>query len=173
MPKGMQAIYKQTASGSANTISFFNIPQTYTDLVLYISSRSGAATQSAILITLNSNNTSVYSSTRLLGTGSGVSTDRFSSQSYGSVYNNAQAHSSITSGIHGSSFYYFPNYSKSFNKSFFVDGVQENFATAAQLNFLGSTALLQSPISSISVSDANGANFSNQSTFTLYGIAGD
>lgn len=173
MPKGMQAIYSRTASGSANTITFSNIPQNYTDLVLYVSSRSTASTQSAILITLNGNNATIYSSTRFLGTGSASSTDRFTAQAYGSVYNNAQAHSSITSGIHGSSFYYFPNYSKSFNKSFFVDGVQENFATAASLNFVGTTALTQAPITSMSISDANGANFSNQSTFTLYGIAGD
>jgi len=173
MPKGMQVIYNRKASGSATTVTFNNIPQNYTDLHLYVGSRSGAASQSALLVTLNSNNTNMYSSTRLLGSGSGASSDRFTAQSYGSVYNNGHAHSTITANVHGSSFYYFPNYSKDYFKSFFVDGIQENFATAAQLNFIACVGQSTAPITSISITDANGANFTSESIFTLYGIAGD
>jgi hypothetical protein len=161
-----------TASGSVAQIAFNSIPQTFTDLVLRVSGRSAAASTSAIITAFNGNTSTINSNTRLIGGGSGgANSDRFSAQSYGSVFNNAMNFTSYTASIHGNSEMYIPNYANaSLFKTYLIDGVSENSGATANQNTLAGLWRSNSAITSINVLDANGTNLTSSSTFTLYGI---
>jgi hypothetical protein len=171
MANTMTKIASITASGSTTQIAFTLIPQTYTDLVLKVSSRSAATTVSAILIVFNGDTSTFYSTTRLLGNGSTAASDRFTAQSYGSVYNNAQDISTYTSNVYAVSNYYILNYANTTSyKSYLIDGVSENGATTSYQNLLSGSWQKTSNIYQINVLDANGTNLTSSSEFTLYGI---
>jgi hypothetical protein len=171
MPNTMTKIAAITASGSANQVQFASIPQTYKDLVIKISTRSAATSVSALITAFNSDTTAINSSTRLIGSGTSASSDRFTSQNYGSVYNNGQNISTYTANIHASSEYYIPSYANTSTfKCYFVEGVSENNASAASINILSGVWRSTAAISTINILDANGANFTTTTTFTLYGI---
>ena len=167
----MTPIYTQTASGSAQTISFNNIPQHFTDLRLVISSRSAVnSTQDYIAMRFNGISAgSLYSDTRLEGNGSSASSTRDTSVSeiyFAWVSPGATA----TANTFGSCDVYIPNYTSANFKSVLIDGVNEN--NTSTVTALGLTAGLfrsTSAISSLSLSHGN-ANFVANSTFSLYGI---
>lgn len=78
MPAGVTytPITTTTVSGSStSTITFSNIPATYTDLVLVVSGTAAGDIQ----FRLNNDSGSNYSVLRFAGTGSGTQTDRFTS----------------------------------------------------------------------------------------------
>jgi hypothetical protein len=114
--------------GSANaTIEFISIPQTFTDLAVFISGRGTASAIDEILyMNINDVNTD-RTERRLTGTGSTVASSSFG----GAVIGNVPAATS-TSNTFGNVVVYLPNYAGSAAKSFSVDIVTENNATAAQ-----------------------------------------
>ena len=77
-----QALLTQTLSTAASSITFSSIPQGYTDLRLVIQTK-GSTTSSASVLSMqfNLDTTSNYSVTRLLGSGTAATSDRFSNQS--------------------------------------------------------------------------------------------
>ncbi len=151
-------------SGGASSISFTSIPQTYTDLVLKISSRgTNSGTAVAYEISFNGN-TSNFSSIILGGNGSSV----FS-------YSNQPRRIGLTSaaGATASTFangeIYIPNYAGSNNKSYSADAVSENNATSAEIAMFAGLWSNTAAITSVTLTPQFD-NFAQYSTATLYGV---
>jgi hypothetical protein len=153
------------AGGSAN-ITFASIPNTYTDLLLKVSTRTPAAGVADALgvylngvqtnrsrISMNGNGSSASSNTstyRDLGTSNGNTT-------------NANTFSNIE--------LYFPNYTAARIKSISSDSVYENNTTAADIHIYAGLWSSTAEITSIILDAASsGTGFMQYSTATLYGI---
>lgn len=170
MPTTMKLIAKTTLGSAAATVTFSDIPQTYTDLYFLISARStfsgGTAYRSFYV---KPNNATTNLSTRIIygsGTTVGSETDTTG------IYPNVSAAGS-TSNTFGSVEIYIPNYAGSTNKSISATWAAET--NAASGNILGATAGLWSSTSAITsmVFDAAttvGTTFTADSSFFLYGI---
>jgi hypothetical protein len=175
MTIAMQPIYTQTVSGSSTGIITFNsIPQYFTDLQVVISSRdlstsgiNGATV--GIIINGDTSTNNLYSGTTLKGTGSSVLSDRGTNQQF--LAQSFQTNPSYTSNTFAITTFYIPNYTGSNFKSWTVDNVTENNATAAN-QFLGAGLYRgTAAVTSLSFYDGGGPyNFAAGSTFTLYGI---
>ena len=164
MPNTMTLISAVTVgAGGAASISFSSIPSTYTDLVLYSSTRSnvgGYGTDMSISI----NGTSTATGRRIYAYSTSVYSDIQGSVSGVVVGGTATANTFSSNYLH------FPNYTSSSNKSYYIDGVSENnssaYLTELSGNYWGNTAA----ITSISIADATGATLQQYSTAYLYGI---
>jgi hypothetical protein len=161
----MKLIESKTLGTAAAEIEFTSIPQTFTDLVLFVSARStvnddnGGSTISLRPNSATANRTML----RFLGTGSGVvsTTD---TNIFLQMSNSAQ-----TANTFGNTSVYTPNYSGSTNKTFSVDSVQENNATfslqALNAGLWSDTAAITS-ILLVSF----GGNFVAGTMVSLYGV---
>jgi hypothetical protein len=153
-------------SGGAAGIEFTNIPQTYTDLLIKISSRgTNAGTAVAYQISFNSN-TSNFSS-RILG-GNGSSVSSYSDQPRRIGLTSAAG---ATASTFGNGEIYIPNYAGSNNKSYSADAVSENNATAAEAHIFAGLWSNTAAITSVTLTPQFD-NFAQYSTATLYGIGG-
>jgi hypothetical protein len=158
-------------SGGASSIDFTSIPATYTDLCLLYSIRS-AGSYDNVSIRFNSN-TSSYSTRRLLGNGSSVSSDTASGVSGNpgsAALCGAIPGTSQTANTFGNQLVYIPNYASSNYKSVSCDSVDENNATGANTELTASLWSNTSAITSIRLLGYHGNNFAQYSTATLYGI---
>ena len=165
----MPVTYKKIASvtvgaGGAATIDIQNIPATYTDLVLKISSRDGSGFSDAY-ITFNGS-TANYTDRLLFGTGSAASSSVPSGTGIIAVANNGSASTASTfSNVE----IYIPNYAGSNNKSVSIDAVSENNATAAYAYLAAGLWSDSSAINRIVFTPFS--NLVQYSTATLYGIS--
>lgn len=158
-----------TASAGAASISFSNIPQGYTDLIVKIYARNAnSAVQSYVKPEVNSNTGSIYSGKLLYGNGA----------VYGST-NDANmlgyvSGGTATAGAFGSIEIYFPNYTSSSNKSMSLDSVSETNGTNGYQGLVAGLISTTSPITSIQLKavDSNvvATTFVQYSTATLYGV---
>jgi len=162
-------ISSQTLSGSASSVTFSSIPQTYTDLLLVASARTDRSyflLVDSILVQPNASATG-YTTRNLLGTGSATqsNTDTAALQlSAGATTSNE------TANTFGNGSCYIPNYTGSAYKSASLDGVGENNATEAWAGFTASLWSNTAAITSLKLLPYGGANFVQYSTFYLYGI---
>jgi hypothetical protein len=168
MPNTYTLIEAKTLSTTAASVTFSAIPGTYTDLLLKVSVR-GDSGGTDIKIQFNGNTSSVYTLSRLYGTGS-VATGGSSTST--SLINNMVAQSSYTASIFGNGQIYIHNYTSSDAKTVSINGVTENNATGS---FQALTTGIWNPatqaaITSIELAIDGGANFVQYSTFRLYGI---
>jgi hypothetical protein len=147
---------------SVANITFSNIPQNYTDLVLKVSLRS--TTDDNAGMTFNGSTTG-YSFRRLFGNGTTAYSDSDTYAGFG-----------VSSGpYYGSNTFnsadiYIPNYASSNPKTYSAETVQENNAAyGVQFMYAG---LWNNPtaISSIKIAPLNPYNYVQYSTATLYGI---
>lgn len=152
------------AGGSA-TITFNNIPQNYTDLVLKVSARvsSGGANNDDMGIKFNGSASSP-TGRFLAGTGSSVA-----SSTWGSGWGGYANGSGSTANTFSNTELYIPNYTSSNYKSFNVDAVTENNATQSYTNLTAELWSNVTAINSIALTPSVG-NFVQHSTATLYGI---
>jgi hypothetical protein len=156
-------------SGGVASISFLNIPQTYTDLKIVISARN-AASNVAGGVWLYPNGSSANMTGRILaGTGSAAvsGTDV-------KVYGYANSANS-TASTFGNIEFYIPNYTSSNYKSISVDSVMENNATEGRQGLMAGLWSISSAITSITLESFNNStsavsNFAQYSTAHLYGI---
>jgi hypothetical protein len=161
----MTAIQTVTVgSGGAAVIEFTNIPQTYTDLAIVISSRntssSGSDNMNIAINDSSSNFSGRYLFTNTNGTiVSGTDTTPAGAYNGGNTTANTFSNVSI----------YFPNYSGSTNKSFSVDSVAENNGALSNLYFDAKLWSNTAAITKISFTCTTG-NFAQYSTATLYGV---
>ena len=150
-------------SGGASSIDFTSIPSTYTDLVLKLSGRS-TANDNWANISFNGS-TASFSSRGLYGDGS--STGSYSrSDNVNTIANDS---STSTASTFSNGEIYIPNYAGSNNKSYSVDSVTENNATAVLTSLVAGLRSNTAAITSITLTP-NGGNFAQYSTATLYGI---
>ncbi len=162
-------------SGGAASIAFTSIPATYTDLKVVLSTRDNyaTATDNYLNINFNSDTAANYSSRVLTGNGTSTSSQSFSAQNNGYVFQNTSA--GATASTFANIEIYIPNYLGNTAKSFSNDGVAEsNTATATGTRFLALSAGLwsgTSAISRIDISPGNSASFVQYSSASLYGIS--
>lgn len=156
----MRAIETVTVgSGGAASITFSSIAAGYTDLKLLVSGRC-STTDTTATIAYNTGGT--YTRRTLLGSGSAATSNT-------SAVDFRISQSGDTASTFGNSEIYIPNYAGSTTKSYSVDSINENNATAA---FQAITAGLwnqTAAITSIVLTPGSG-NFAEHSTATLYGI---
>jgi len=179
MTTTMQLIAKQTVGADgASSVTFSNIPQTYTDLKVVLSLRGDTAGAYGQVLGLQFNGTtSGYSAKDVYGQGSGTPTSgSYTTTTIGGVAYARLGDGGITTPTQTSNTFingemYIPNYTSSNYKSFSYDFVPENNGT----NVYNTTLLAglwsnSAAITSIKFAPANG-NFVEFSTFYLYGIS--
>jgi len=153
---------------SVSNISFTNIPQNYTDLVVKLSVRGDStfATQQ-MYMTFNST-TSSYSARQVYGTGSGTASDTLSNSGAAiSIVNTNTSPSTVNT--FSSTDVYIPNYTSSVNKSASADSVTENNATSALAGLTAGLWSNNTAITSITFTP-QADKFVQYSTATLYGV---
>jgi hypothetical protein len=147
-------------SGGAATIDFTSIPGTYTDLVLYLSSRSTDLGN----LNIKFNNTSTtYTVRHLDADGASVTSNNFITAGRTVV-------STATASVFGNNIYYIPNYAGSAQKSYLVDSVTENNGTTAYQNLTAGLWNGTSAITQITFNIVSSGNFAQYSSASLYGI---
>lgn len=147
------------AGGSAN-ITFSSIPQTFTDLVLLLSTRSTSG--SDLTMTFNANGTG-YSRRILLGDGS-IAYSVSASNNFFALNGN----SAYTASVFAHTCITIPNYTGNTNKTLLSDSVNENNATTAIQALYSGIWANTAAITSIELG-AGAGNFAQYSTATLYG----
>ena len=155
-------------SGGATSIDFTSIPATYTDLKIVYSARITAADVN-ISMRINGSSSSIYSGRYLQGTGSGTASGSWSAANKDNfVIANSSAYTASTfSNVE----IYLPNYTSSNNKSYSVDEVTENNATAAVMFLNAGLFSSSSAITSFTFFYAGTTDIAQYSTATLYGIS--
>ena len=151
-------------SGGAANIEFTSIPATYTDLCIITSLRTN---RSAVVddTTFSFNSSSAnFTAKYLVGDGTSASSG---SNSYYLLTNGNTA----TSSTFSNHSIYIPNYAGSNNKSFSVDSVSENNATAAYALLTAGLWSQTAAITSIKMAPLYGTLFLQYSTAYLYGIS--
>lgn len=169
MPSTMRLIARQTLSVDTASVTFSNIPQTYTDLRLVVSARTNRANNGdSMYLQFNGDTTSANYSNRILyGTGSSAVTI---TSATAILLTQGACGSSDTANTFGSSEAYIPNYTGSTTKSVSHQG---NSETNAATSYMSVDAGLWSgiaPITSMLLRPGNGTAFRSGSTFFLYGV---
>jgi hypothetical protein len=156
-------------SGGATSVTFTGISGTYTDLVLYGSTRDdrGAFGNSPYGITTVNGSAVAGASVKNLG-GNGSSAF---SESYSQVWAGQSSRVGHTANTFGSSYIYIPNYIGTTNKLVSQDGVSENNAAEAGLSLAASTFNSSAAITSFVVAPLYATTFQQYSTFYLYGVS--
>lgn len=164
------AIQSITVSGSSTaTVTFSNIPTTYTDFVVRFTGRSANAgsARRQVYMTINST-TANYSRTRIYTQASVAYSDRNSNQTEMQI--GSMPAGTATSNTFGSGEVYIPNYLAATNKPLGTFVVQENNNTDTEIHGVAGLWSNTAAITSISFAIGPGDNWVDGSTFHLYGI---
>ena len=156
-------------SGGAASVTFSSIPATYTDLLVKISARQNVGYANAYL-QFNGSSAASYSFRRIFGTGSACSSYGLTGQTSADIFASVDR-STFTASTFSNAEIYIPNYRSANNKSFSIDAVNENNATAADASLGADLWSDTAAITSITLLPDTGANYVQYSTFTLYGIS--
>ena len=148
-------------SGGSATIAFNNIPQNYTDLKIVFSARQDTGAARATYISFNGSSTG-FTGRYLYGDGASAASGTLAQ------YIGSTPGGNFTASTFSNSEVYIPNYSGSNNKSYSADNVDENNATANDMNFVAGLWSNVTAISSIAITTVG--NFVQYSTATLYGV---
>ena len=162
-------IATQTITGTVSTVTFSNIPQTYTDLVLVSSARSAAGDRvSAFYFDLNGLTSNIYSRTYLLGDGSSASSGRATSQGLGQLGTNTGTVSD--GGVFAITTSHIMNYTNTNTYKTVIsrNNIQQPTAGASVSAYIN---LVQTTAAVTSLTLYTVSSFVAGSTFTLYGIA--
>lgn len=146
-----------TASGSVSTITFSSISSSYTDLILVVQGTTSTADEWGLRV--NSDTGTNYSTTWLQGNGSIAQSSRYSNKTFGLI---GYMRNTISSAI-----IQLQNYSNTTTyKTILSREADGTDGTWANVTLWRST----SAINSITLYALNNYNYSNSTTFTLYGI---
>lgn len=158
-------------SGGQTELDFNNIPQTYTDLVVKIASRSdgGAGTQDRIGLKINNAGFGNWSLKWL-----GYSNGSVLAATEGAFGSNQLAYTtstSVTAGAFANTEVYIVNYANTTKtKTISVDGVAENNSSTTFWGLNAPRWQVTDAITRLTFVLASGAKFEQYSTATLYGI---
>jgi hypothetical protein len=151
-------------SGGAASVTFNNIDQTYTDLVIKLSTRNTTSSNTNTLVTFNGSN-SGYSNKVLYGSGAAAASASQSLNEVGWEVNSGQ-----TSSTFSNNELYIPNYTSSNYKSSSGDGVQENNGTTAYSSLDANLWSNTAAITSVTLTPSGGT-YAQYSTFSIYGVS--
>jgi hypothetical protein len=155
-------------AGGAASMDFTSIPQTYTDLVLYLSARNlQDDTRSVPSFNFNNDTGANYASRVLRGSGSAASSFTLTSQTKGEFYYQA---GNITSNTFGSGSLYIPNYTGSTTKSWSIDSTSEGNSAESFMAINAGIYNSTSAITRITINKNVAANLEQYTTASLYGI---
>ena len=153
-------VASQTLSASASSVTFSNIPQDYTDLVLVVNGQ--VATSQQLAIQFNGDTGTNYSATAMYGDGTSAGSGRITSSS--SIYG---AFGWFANGTQATSIANIMNYSNSTTyKTVLGRGNLSSSYVHAGVGLWRST----SPITSMYIYVYGGYNWNSGTTFSLYGI---
>jgi hypothetical protein len=157
------ALASTTASGSTNTISFTGISTAYTDLVIVIAGNAGTTADNFIQLQMGNGSVdttgSNYSATRLYGSGSAASSDRYTSSQPAFPFGGTPSGPS-------NAIIQIMNYSNTTTYKTALVRTTDNG------NYVTSNVQLWRSTSAVTaVSIIGGNNFSSTTTFSIYGIA--
>jgi hypothetical protein len=159
-------ISSNVLSSAAASVTFSSIPQTYTDLVLRISSLTDDGMYYDQLDIKFNNSTTLRSSTNLYTNSSSVSSTR--STSTIQVFTDGDT---LSTSNYGSAEFYIPNYTGSATKPLSGFGVSEyNSSTSVYVGVTAGLTRDTNPITRIDLTSGNAAQFYAGSSFYLYGI---
>jgi hypothetical protein len=165
----LQPIYTQTVgAGGASSITFNNIPQGYTDLVVKISSRSTSNSPSTYL-TFNGDTNTNFSDTWLAGTGAATTSTRLASSSFIRFDASGQGPDD-TSNVFGNVEIYIPNYASSNYKQITYDSVKERNGNNYNYASVLGAALWRNTNPITLIYFGMDGNIVQYSTFSLYGV---
>ena len=159
----MTLIQTTTLGTAAAAITLGSIPQSYTDLNFVFSLRSTTAVD-FFVISFNGSGASITA--RFLD---GSGTVAASSTRTGDV-GDVSVPSDATANTFSNGSIYIPNYTSSANKTWSVDSVTENNASAARQIIMAGLWSDTGAITSITLTGGSGTNFAIGSTISLYGI---
>lgn len=165
----MKLIETKTVTTAGPSLVFSDVPQTFTDLALLMSTRGtgGVTTQLSVTLSFNGTGGTGSSNRYLIGNGSSLLTGTLGNEI---VWSNPA--SSTAANTFSNSSVYIANYTSATVKSISADAAFENDTTTAGL---GLTAMLwnnTAAITSIELASSGGINFAVGTTFSLYGIGG-
>lgn len=162
LPSTMTPIATNTLASATGTVTFSNLPQTYTDLILVFQVQRSTATGTYLQMRLNSDSGSNYSTTFLYGTGSSAGSWRDSNRTdinldyYAAPTNSSWSNRNISIN----------NYSNSTTYKTVINRANDaSQGTDAGVHLWRSTAA----INTITLTMPSN-NFVTGSTFTIYGI---
>ena len=154
------------ATGSVSSIEFTAIPDTFTDLAIYLSGRADATYGQVYYETYLIVNSVSGSGKDLYGNGSAAA-----STSSGEIRIWGVPSSAATLDTFGNALIYIPNYASSTAyKSISIDSVSENNATASMTALAASIYSSNTPITSLGLNPYLTGNFVQYSSAYLYGI---
>jgi hypothetical protein len=160
----MQIIQHQELGSTTASITFSSIPQTFTDLLIVFSGRSDRSNAFDNIRVMPNGLATDVSSRMLYGSGSGASSF---TEAYISGYTGGNT---ATSSTFGNSSIYISNYTSSAQKSFSMDSVSENNASAASQAISAGLWTGTDAITSITLDQGDGSNWLQYTSATLYGI---
>lgn len=169
----MTKLATTTLNANTASVTFSNIPQTYTDLTVIVSSRDDRSGQPNDDIALRVgfggtvSTSSIYSNRRIYGSGASAGSG---SASGTFMYIGHQTGATATASTFGITKIYIPNYTSSNLKSVSAEGVSENNSSTAWAILTAGLISDTRPISDINLFPADASNFMTHSTFTLYGV---
>jgi hypothetical protein len=163
MPNTLIPIQTYTLVSAASSITFANIPQSYTDLKVVASLRANS-TQNWGDITFNGGGTAISMRHVLNNSGSAIS------QAYSPLRFQCNT-DSYTANTFSSAEMYVVNYTSSNAKSVLMDGTQENSSSSTGQHIAGGLWNSSSAVTSITITPDGGGTFVIGSTVTLYGVS--
>lgn len=159
----MTLISRTTLTGTAASVTFSSIPQTYQTLKLVVSARGSDSVAVWLYINFNSSSTG-FTSRLLAGSGSAASSTTLTYHSSNYVP------SGYTASTFSNAEITIPNYTGSANKAWSSDSVNENNATATDMSLLAGLWSNTAAITSITLVPQT-VNIVANSTFSLYGVS--
>ena len=152
-------VASQTLSAATSSVTFSNVPQDYTDLIIVLNGTTNDSGTNNLRLQFNSDSGSNYSATRLLGSGSAASSARDSNNTYAMVGDIAS--SLFTSIIH------INNYS---NSTTYKTVLSRTGNANAYLGAYAAVWRSTNAINTITLATNPALTFMSGTTVSIYGI---
>jgi len=158
-------------AGTDSSVSFTNIPQTYTDLIVKVSGHlTGTGFGAATIKLIFNSSTSGYSWRSVLTDSAGGSySQKGDSVAFIEAGILPASQSSPTLNVFGVADMLISNYSSNNSRAVSIDYAQESGGVDNYIGFVSGIWSNTAPVTSLTITP-NSSNFSQYSTFTLYGV---
>lgn len=156
----------EVGSGGASSITFSDIPQTYTDLQMVISARQSTAGGTTVAMKFNGSSAS-YSNKNVLAVPSGAISEQTITTSTNVGFLPEAVN--YTANVFSNQGVYISNYAGSTYKSVCTDSCMENNSSTIYFGLFNGLWSSTAAITSIQLTTENG-NFMQYSSASLYGI---